>query len=412
MKYLAEKTKEASKALLQLTFNEKQKIFDNLITNLNLQRAEIIKQNHLDIEIAKEKNLSRAMIDRLLLDDVRIDSIIDGVKEIKDQKEVVGKIYDEFVNETGMKIGKQRVPLGVILMIFESRPNVVIDCAALALKSNNTIILKGGKEAKYSNQILGRILHDSIKDFLPLEVVTVLASDSREQVSELLKLNECIDVVVPRGGEGLVKYVTENARMPVIAHYKGICHMYIDQYANLDKAMNLVINAKTQRPGVCNSIETLIIHEAVLPDFAMKLGNELHARGTLIKADENFRKFYAKDVEEANETDWQTEYLDNIISIKTVSSLKEAIVHIHNYGSHHSECIVSENESSCETFIAQVDASCVMVNASTRFNDGSQLGLGAELGISTTKIHAYGPMGIEQMTTSRYVVKGDGHVRV
>ena len=411
MKKLARNVRKASKSLLSLKKETKDQIFDELIKNLDAKRELILSKNQLDLDEAFKTDLNKAMVDRLKLTNERIDQIIEGVKTIKDQPEIVGSFYNEFTNDLGLKVKKQRVPIGVILMIFESRPNVVIDCAALAIKSSNAIILKGGKEAKHSNKVLGEIIKESLVKFTNKDVVEVLASDNREHLHDLLSLKDEIDVVIPRGGHGLINHVFENAKMPVIAHYQGLCHMYIDQEADIEKAVSLVENAKTQRPGVCNAIETLLIHENILPKLNDQLTKRLLAKGCEMRVDEKFDSLTKGTFIKASDEDWSTEYLDNILSIKTVDSLDEAISHIDEYGSHHSECIVSSNEDNCAKFLQNVDASCVMVNASTRFNDGGQLGLGAELGISTTKLHAYGPMGVEQMTTSRYVIVGEGQVR-
>ena len=411
MKELAKNSKNASREMMSLTEEMKTKIFDTLAKKLDENRELILQENRKDLEAAEKNNLNSAMFDRLMLTDERINQMINGVIQIKEQPSVVNRFFDEFQNESGLKIKKQRIPLGVVLMIFESRPNVVIDCAALAIKSSNSIILKGGKEAKYSNEVLGRLVKESLNLFINPNVVTVLASDDRNCINELLELNEYIDVVIPRGGHGLIEYVHSNAKMPVIAHFKGLCHMYIDKDADITKAIDLIENAKTQRTGVCNAIETLLIHEDVLSQVVPKMEARLHLKETELRVDENILKYCKFEHPIATSSDWDTEYLDNILSIKTVSSVNEAIDHIANHGSHHSECIVSENEMACDEFLRNIDASCVMINASTRFNDGGQLGLGAELGISTSKIHAYGPMGAEQMTTSRYVVVGSGHTR-
>lgn len=411
MKKLARKSKEASKKLLGLRPSQRKEVLEKMATEL-IRNADLIeKENEKDLAYGREINLNQAMLDRLKLDRSRIEQMVAGVRSISEQDEVVGHTYQEFKNEEGLTIKRQRVPLGVILMIFESRPNVVVDCAALALKSSNAIILKGGKEAKHTNEILGKIIQSSLEGLVPIESVQVLASDKREVINDLLELEESIDVVIPRGGHRLIEYVTKNAKMPVIAHYQGLCHMYIDKEADTDMAVKLALNAKTQRTGVCNAIETLIIHKEMLPMIGEKLVRAFKDKETELRVDETFKENLNEDLITANEDDWATEYLDNIISIKTVNSLEEAIEHIDKYGSHHSECIVSQNQATCDEFLMRVDASCVMINASTRFNDGGQLGLGAELGISTTKIHAYGPMGAEQMTTSRYVVVGDGHIR-
>ncbi|MFA5583933.1 MAG: glutamate-5-semialdehyde dehydrogenase [Bacteriovoracaceae bacterium] len=411
MKELARKSKLAAKAMMKIDHQTRKKVLDELGANLIKRKAEIIKANEIDLKNGQDAGLSGAIIDRLKLDEARIESMVKGVRAISEQDEIVGTFHGEFTNSNGLKIKRQRIPLGVILMIFESRPNVVVDCAALAIKSSNAIILKGGKEAKHSNEILHSIIQEAIEKYIPKDAVQVLASDNREVINELLTLNEFIDVVIPRGGEKLVQFVYDNAKMPVIAHFQGLCHMYLDKAADIDKAVKLVLNAKTQRTGVCNAIETLLVHKDLLPKVAQTLTVELQKRGTELRADKEFMIHSGAELKEATDQDWSTEYLDNILSIKTVNSLDEAISHIDEYGSFHSECIVSEDENACNQFLNSVDASCVMINASTRFNDGGELGLGAELGISTTKLHAYGPMGAEQMTVTRYVVVGDGHIR-
>lgn len=411
MKQLAKKSKEASKMLMRLNHNVRKSILNEMADNLIKNKEKIIAANLIDMANADKSGLNAAMKDRLKLDSAAIDSMANGVKSVAEQKEVVRVFEDEFTNPAGLKIKKQRIPLGVILMIFESRPNVIVDCAALAIKSSNAIILKGGKEALHSNEILGSIIQSTIEKYVPKECVQVLASDNREVITELLELNQFIDVVIPRGGERLVDFVHETAKMPVIAHFQGLCHMYLDKKADLNKVIKLVLNAKTQRTGVCNAIETLLIHEDLLPKVAKTLASELKAKGTELRVDKEFMMASGQNLKAATDKDWATEYLENILSIKTVSSLDEAIKHIDQHGSYHTECIVSEDLDACDQFLTAVDASCIMVNASSRFNDGGQLGLGAELGISTTKFHAYGPMGAEQMTTTRFVVTGDGHTR-
>ena len=411
MKELAKKAKLASRKLATLTKAQRREVLSTMASAL-MDSADIIeRENKKDLQLAEENNLNQAMLDRLKLDRPRIEDMVAGVRSVMEQDEVVGITYGEMKNEAGLTIKKQRVPLGVILMIFESRPNVVVDCAALALKSSNAIILKGGKEAKYTNEVLGTIIQKSFENLVPLESVQVLASDKREVINELLELDQFIDVVIPRGGHRLIEYVSENAKMPVIAHYQGLCHMYLDKDADPQMAIDLAINAKTQRPGVCNAIETLLIHRELLPSVREGLIKKFKEMKTELRVDEEFRQGIKEDFIAVKAEDWSTEYLENIISIKTVPSLEDAIEHIANFGSKHSECIVSKDEAACEKFLSHVDASCVMINASTRFNDGGQLGLGAELGISTTKLHAYGPMGAEQMTTSRFVVVGNGHIR-
>ena len=411
MKELAKKSKLASKHLMKLDHYKRTNILKTIAENLIIHKQEIIAANKLDLEAAHESGLNSAMIDRLKLDEKAIEAMANGVLTVAEQEEVVGIFEDKFTNPLGLEIKKQRIPIGVILMIFESRPNVVVDCAALAIKSSNAIILKGGKEAKNSNEILGQIIQNSIKEFIPVESVQVLASDKREVVNELLELNQYIDVVIPRGGHKLVEFVHKHSKMPVIAHFQGLCHMYLDKDADIEKSINLVLNAKTQRTGVCNAIETLLVHKDLLPSLAKVLVSNLQQKGTELRVDERFLEASETNLTLANDQDWATEYLDNILSIRTVNSIDEAIDHIDQFGTYHTECIVSENQETCQQFLSSVDASCIMINSSSRFNDGGQLGLGAELGISTTKIHAYGPMGAKQMTTTRFVVTGDGHTR-
>ncbi len=410
VKELAANAKVAARNIVSLNADKRKTVLTKMADKLWDNKSLIIEANGKDLNYADEVGLNSAMKDRLKLDEDRIKAMVDGVRAIAEQPEVVNTFYNEFVNDAGLTIKRQRIPLGVILMIFESRPNVVVDCAALAIKSSNAIVLKGGKEAKYSNEVLGQLIQDVISDYIPRESVQVLASDDRSVVNELLSMEEYIDVVIPRGGHRLIEYVSEHAKMPVIAHYQGLCHMYLDEKADFNKAIDLVVNAKTQRTGVCNAIETLIVHNSLKDTLFPKVVSALEDRGTEIRIDASVAKDFPK-LKVANETDWATEYLDNIISIRMVDHVEGAIEHIAQFGSHHSECVVSQDEAVCNQFLSSVDASCVMVNASTRFNDGGQLGLGAELGISTTKIHAYGPMGAEQMTTSRYVVVGDGHIR-
>ena len=411
MKELAKNAKIASKKLRSMDHPTRKAVLNAMAEELIKRKDEIIEANQKDLAYAKEAKLNSAMTDRLKLDEKRIEDMVSGVRAIAEQEEVVGSFFKEFTQENGLKIKRQRIPLGVILMIFESRPNVVVDCAALAVKSSNAIVLKGGKEAKHSNEVLGKIIQDAIAAHIPKEAVQVLASDKRETVNELLSMDEYIDVVIPRGGERLIEHVYKNAKMPVIAHFQGLCHMYLDKDADPQMALDLVVNAKTQRTGVCNAIETLLVHKDLLPKVAQKLTEALSDKGTELRVDKDFMAAANKELVPAKNEDWATEYLENILSVKTVATLDEAIDHIDSYGSHHTECIVSGNKEAQDKFLSSVDASCVVVNASTRFNDGGQLGLGAELGISTTKIHAYGPMGAEQMTTTRFVVVGEGQTR-
>lgn len=409
MKTLAQNAKAASRKMRLLDHKTRKSLLLKLSHLIRLRESDILRANELDMKNAQE--YPSALRDRLLLTAQRIEAMALAVEAIAQQEDVVGKIEKSFTRPDGLQVQRVKVPLGVILMIFESRPNVVIDAAALALKSSNCIILKGGKEAQHSNEILGRIVQEAIQNELPAACIQTLSSTDRNHVEELLSLNESIDVVVPRGGEKLISYVTENAKMPVIAHYKGLCHLFIDKSAKKEEAINIILNAKTQRPGVCNAVETLLIHHDIAPTLGVEIIKALESKNTLIKVDSLFNALADTNYQLAREDDWQTEYLDNIISVKVVSDVEEALEHIEKYGSHHTEGIVSEDEENIKKFILSTDSSCVVVNASTRFNDGGELGLGAELGISTSKIGVYGPMGAEQMTTYRYIVTGTGHVR-
>ncbi|MFA5582710.1 MAG: glutamate-5-semialdehyde dehydrogenase [Bacteriovoracaceae bacterium] len=409
MKLLAQKAKSANKKMRLLDDKTRNSLLLKLAHTIRLKEKDILLANSKDMKDAGD--LSEALRDRLLLNIDRIESMATTIEELAQQKEVIGHIEKEFIRSDGLHIQKVRIPLGVILMIFESRPNVIIDAAALAIKSSNCIILKGGKEAKHSNEILGNIVKEVIKDELPLECIQVLSSTQRGQVDELLSLNQYIDVVIPRGGEELISYVYEKAKMAVIAHYKGLCHLFVDKSARVDHAKEIIINAKVQRPGVSNAIETLLIHKDIVETIGIEILNELEKHKTQIRVDSLFNSLASTNYPLASDVDWETEYLDNVISVKVVGDVDEAIEHIEKYGTLHTEGIISEDSANIKKFILSTDSSCVMINASTRFNDGGQLGLGAELGISTSKIGVYGPMGAEQMTTCRYIVTGQGHIR-
>ncbi|MDD4974885.1 MAG: glutamate-5-semialdehyde dehydrogenase [Bacteriovorax sp.] len=354
---------------------------------------EILSENKKDLEAAKKNNLSGPMLDRLTLTEKSIFDLSVMCTEVANQKQVVGIIVESSTRADGLLVQKQRIPLGVIGMIFESRPNVVVDGAALAIKSGNAIILKGGKEAQYSNRKLFQIIHNATASVLPEGSISLI--ETREDVAEILKLNKYIDLMVPRGGSALINYVKANATMPVVAHDKGLCHLYVHSDCHVD-ATAIILNAKTQRPGVCNALETLILNEKYPKNDVIL--NALKNAGVEI-------------VSPATEEDYATEWLEKKISIKMVKNYSEAIEHIKKYSSHHTEAILAQDPSVIEAFLNSLDASCIAINASTRFNDGGELGLGAELGISTSKLHAYGPMGASEMTTTRFIVTGNGHIR-
>lgn len=407
-KKLAQNSKKASVDFLSSKAEARNDALRAISHNLLDNISEIISANEKDIQTAKENNLNEAMVDRLLLTEERIKNIAQTALDIADQPEVVGAFISEEKRPNGLVVKKQRMPLGVIAMIFESRPNVVIDCSCLAIKSGNAIILKGGKEANHSNAILVNIVRESIKDFLPIDVVQLV--ESREAVSELIKLNDEVDVVIPRGGKKLIQYVYDNASIPVIAHFEGLCHIYIHHDADLEKAKAIVLNAKTQRPGVCNAMECLLLHKDLPQNFKEDLMNAFITAGVELRASEDLTKINS-NILKATNADYATEYLDKKLSVKVVDGIGDAISHIQTYGTNHTEAILAKDEKTIALFQNSIEASCIVVNASTRFNDGGELGLGAELGISTTKFHAYGPMGAAQMTTERYVVVGSGQIR-
>jgi glutamate-5-semialdehyde dehydrogenase len=366
----------------------------------------ILGANAKDLEEARNHKLSSALIDRLTLTSQSIKALSKMCHDVADQEQVVGTIVEEYKRPNGLVIQKQRIPLGVIGMIFESRPNVVIDGAALAIKSGNAIILKGGKEAQHSNRKLFEVLSKAIERILPSGSVSLV--ETREDVAELLKLHQYIDLMVPRGGSELIKYVRQHATMPVVAHDKGLCHLYVHSDADSKIVIPIILNAKVQRPGVCNALESLLLHESYPENKAIieaLLKNGVEVRGC------ERSKLLSKEVRPASSIDYDTEYLDKILSLKIVNDHHEAIHHIQKHSSHHTEAILAKDSSVIEEFLNSLDASALMVNASTRFNDGGELGLGAELGISTTKLHAYGPMGAKEMTTTRFLVIGNGQIR-
>lgn len=384
------------------------KAIEAIAQNLRDKTSAIIAANQIDLNKGSEQGLSEAMLDRLMLTESRIEALAKSCETIAKQPQVVGKIIDSFEREDGLEIMREQVPLGVIGMIFESRPNVVVDCSCLAIKSGNCIILKGGKEANESNAILTEIVQASIEKYIPKTVVQLISTHA--EVSELLNQVGFVDVIIPRGGEGLIKYVYDHSKVPVIAHFKGLCHIFVDETAKQDHVIPVLLNAKVQRPGVCNAMETLLLHENLSESFVDKILFALQEQGVELRVCSK-TKSSLKNLQAATPEDWETEYLDKILSVKMVKDIESAIEHIQKYGSHHTEAILSQSDQNIARFKASVDASSIMINASTRFNDGGEYGLGAELGISTTKLHAYGPMGANEMTTKRFVVKGKGHIK-
>ncbi|MFH2076950.1 MAG: glutamate-5-semialdehyde dehydrogenase, partial [Pseudomonadota bacterium] len=381
---------------------------DALVEN----QALIIRENERDLGKARELGLSPAMIDRLTLNEAAIGGIARGLAEVAALPDPVGKVASMWRRPNGLVVGRMRIPLGVIGIIYESRPNVTADAAALCLKSGNAIILRGGSEAIHSNLVIVRVLQGVLRDLsLPETAIQIVPITDREAVYEMLQLEESIDVIIPRGGEDLIRAVVRDSRIPVIKHYKGVCHVFVDEGADLDMAVRICVNAKTQRPGVCNAMETLLVHEAVAGEFLPVVAGPFRKAGVVLRGCERTRAILP-DVETATEEDWYREYLDLILAVRVVRDLDEAIAHIGQYGSLHTEAIVTESYERAQRFLAEVNSSVVLVNASTRFNDGFELGLGAEIGISTTKLHAFGPMGLEELTTTKFIIYGNGQVRI
>lgn len=408
---LAIKTKIASTSLMSLSTQSKNEVLETIAGLLETERDSIQKENLKDVEAGKAKGLSAAMLDRLTLSDTVIDSMIVGVRELISLADPVGKIEDFSRRPNGLQVGRMRVPLGVIAMIYESRPNVTVDAAALCIKTGNGIILRGGSEAIHSNLILAEILKKGLSQCgVNPDVVQVISVTDREAINHLLEQEEAIDLVIPRGGEGLIRFVVENSRIPVLKHYKGVCHIFVDKDADFDKALPIIINSKTHRTGVCNALEGILVHQDIADSFLPSLVEQLSQKGVEIKGCSKSCSI-SPTVTPAKKEDWGTEFLGLKVCMKVVSGFAEAKDYIYEYGSQHTESIITENYSTAQKFISEIDASAVMVNASTRFNDGGQLGLGAEIGISTTKLHAYGPMGLEELTTRKFVVYGQGQIR-
>jgi len=403
--------KNASRKLAILNTAEKDKALKLIAEEINNNRELIKKNNNIDVENAIKKGLSKAFIDRLTLNDSRIDGMIKVLNDVINLKDPVGEIFNMNTLPNGLKVGQMRVPIGVIAIIFESRPNVCIEVAALTIKSGNGVILRGGSDALNSNICLTEIIKNGLKKAgLPENAVEVLDNPDRDAVLHLLKLKEYIDVVVPRGGLELIRFVEENSVIPVIRHDQGICHTFVDETADIDMAIKICYNAKVQRPGVCNAMETLLVHRSIADKFLPLMKKEYDKAGVELRGCEKTLKILP-DIKPATEEDWSTEYLDLILSIKIVDSLDEAIEHINKYSSHHSDSIVTKSYENGMKFITEVDSACCFINASTRFSDGNEFGLGAELGISNQKLHVRGPMGLKDLTAPKYIIFGSGQIR-
>ena len=408
---MGKNAKAAARSLRNEEREKKDAALNLMCRKLMENEGHIREENARDVSAAQDKGLSAAMVDRLTLDRNAIYSMADALKEVAALPDPVGEVTGMWKRPNGLMVGRVRIPLGVVGFIYESRPNVTVDAASLCLKSGNAVILKGGSEAIHSNLALAEMLAESLEESgLPKTAVQVVPTTDRGAVKILLGMEDDVDIIIPRGGEGLIRFVAENSRIPVLKHYKGVCHIYVDEFADLEMAYEVCFNAKVQRPGVCNAMETLLVHDAIAGDFLPSMAKRLETAGVEIRGCARTLSLLS-DAKPADESDWYTEFLDLILAIRVVSSMDEALDHIDKYGSNHTEAIISRDYRRTQRFLAEVDSSVVLVNASTRFNDGNQLGLGAEIGINTSKLHAYGPMGLEELTTTKFVVYGDGQIR-
>ncbi len=403
--------KKASRELLQIDTTTKNKILEEMATALLDNIDFIQKENKKDLLKGKEKGLTSAFIDRLTLTEDRIIGMAKGIQTIINLKDPIGEILSGFRHENGMEISQIRVPLGVIGMIFESRPNVTVDAAVLSLKSGNAIILRGGSDALHSNMALAKVIIEAGRKVgLPVGAIQLVENTDRNCVTQLITMNKFVDVIIPRGGKGLKQAILNNASVPVIETGAGLCHTYVDNKANIDMALDIIVNAKTSRPGVCNAMETLLIHKDTVSILLPRLGDLLDSLGVEVRGDKRAIK-YLNNATPTTDEDWNTEYLDLILSIKTVDSIEDAITHIDTYSTKHSEAIITEDYENSQKFLKSVDSAAVYINASTRFTDGSVFGFGGEIGISTQKLHARGPMGIKELTSVKYIIRGNGQIR-
>ena len=409
---MAQNAKAASYKMALINSDEKNKAFRLMAEALRSHQDYLLKENQKDLKEAARNKLNSALVDRLTLNAKRIEAMAQSLLETEKLKDPIGDILETISRPNGLLIKKVRVPLGVVGIIYESRPNVTIDCIGLCLKSGNAVILKGGKEAFYSNQAIFKVMRDALKGTqIPPSAINFIASTDRKAVGVMLKLENLVDVIVPRGGEALIRFVAENTRIPVVKHYKGNCHVYVAHDADLNMAHKIAYNAKVQRPGVCNAMETLLVHKDVAQHFLPVMVDAYQKAGVEVRGCALTRKILKNGVKKASEKDWYEEYLDLILAVKVVGNLQEAVEHINKYGSHHSDAIVTENRSEGNAFLKSVDSACVYVNASTRFTDGFEFGFGAEVGISTDKLHVRGPMALEGLTTYKYEIQGQGQIR-
>lgn len=401
----------ASRKLSRVAETEKNKALLKMADELERNCKFLLEENSHDVVKAKKSGITKAMLERLTLKQATIEQMAKGLREVAALPDPVGKVISMWRRPNGLLVGKMRIPLGVIGIIYESRPNVTVDAAALCLKSGNAVILRGGSESIRSNLAIASLLQKVLRETsIPVNAIQVIPMTDREAVSEMLQLDEYIDLIIPRGGEELIRAVVAQSKIPVIKHYKGVCHVFVDAHADIDMAVDICLNAKTQRPGVCNALETMLVHEDIAGKFLPLVANKLKKAGVVIRGCAK-TKTILKSIEKADENDWYAEYLDLILAVKIVENIDEAIAHIEKYGSLHTESIITNDYANSQRFLNEVNSSTVMVNASTRFSDGFELGLGAEIGISTTKLHAYGPMGLEELTTTKFIIYGNGQVR-
>lgn len=405
------KAKEVSFILSNLSTLEKNKGLNAMANSLVNNKEEILKANKIDLQASMEKGTSKSMLDRLALTEERIEGMSNGLRQVVGLPDPIGEVLGMWTRPNGLQIGQKRVPLGVIGIIYEARPNVTSDAAGLCFKAGNAVILRGGSEAINSNKAIVKVLREGLKSVgLPEDSIQLIEDTSREVATEMMKLNDYIDVLIPRGGAGLIKAVVKNATVPVIETGTGNCHIYVDEYADFEMAKNIVINAKTSRPSVCNAAEKLLVHEKIAKDFMPIILKALRDKDVEIRGDKSSIA-YDSSIKKANKEEWYNEYLDYIIGVKVVNDIDEAIDIINHYGSGHSEAIITKDYDNSQNFLQKVDAAAVYVNASTRFTDGEEFGFGAEIGISTQKLHARGPMGLKELTTIKYIIYGNGQIR-
>jgi glutamate-5-semialdehyde dehydrogenase len=408
---LAEAARHAAQAIASLDSRQRRDLINAMANAIAADHEAILEANAEDMKRARKAGIGGALLDRLALDKTRLAGIVAALHEIALLPDPVGQVTRSETRPNGLVVERVRVPLGLIAMIYEARPNVTADAAALCLKAGNAVILRGGSEAMASNKAIAASLHRALRDCdLPEAALVLIEDPAREHMLELLQLTDLVDLAIPRGGEGLIRFVAEHARVPVIKHYKGVCHLYVDRAADLALATRLLLDGKASRPGVCNALETLLVHTDIATDFMPSALAALAARGVEVRGDERTRALFPA-ASLADDEDYAAEFLDLILAVRVVDSLDQAIAHIRRFGSDHTEVIASADPIAAEAFVRRLRSSAVMVNASSRFNDGGELGLGAEIGISTTRLHAYGPMGLESLTIERYVVRGEGQVR-